>query len=49
MAETPFAERQAMSRAGHDKMAKEFAKQSVVERTVAALGLAREPAGAPRR
>lgn len=49
MARASLEERQAMSRAGREKMAREFAKQAVVERTVAALGCAREPAGAPRR
>ena len=48
MAETPLAERQAMSWAGREKMAREFAKQAVVEKTIAALGCSQAAAGPAR-
>ena len=38
MASASYEERQAMGRAGHEKIIREFAKQLVVEKTLAALG-----------
>ena len=44
MADTSFAERQAMGQAAHEKMVQEFDKQRVVSETVAAV-LGSEKAG----